>query len=401
ILGWRSGIAIALGLCLQAFLLGHGGSTTLGVNTCVMTIPALLAGSAFRTFNRLNWSGNPLMRSLLIGVAFFFFLCCLIGSAMLIWPNHSATAANNAAIRTLSLLANPVFLALAALLSLLAAWLERRARLDRAFTMGMALGMFAVLATISLNAVVLVWGGTEDWRTIALIVFIAHLPIVFIEGIIAGFTISFLERVKPALLTLEYGTPPLRQDAQKGENSALMPSRLAARTRSITAPPILLLVTLLGLLTPAKAQAHRLEADYRVLPNGRVQIESWFDLTGDSPQSASVKVFRADDTLLTEGKLNDKGMFSFQVNYPDELRIVVNAGAGHQKQLLIPKTEFDRMRAATADSSANYTEDKPFADRRSRVSINEVLTGVAVLLALAAFVLSIRNAQRIREIRHQ
>src|SRR5262249_35671328 len=35
-LGRRAGLAIALGLALQYFLLMHGGLATLGVNTCVM-----------------------------------------------------------------------------------------------------------------------------------------------------------------------------------------------------------------------------------------------------------------------------------------------------------------------------------------------------------------------------
>src|SRR5437868_12150512 len=42
VLGWRSGLAVAVGLLLQATLIGHGGFTALGVNTCVMTLPALL-----------------------------------------------------------------------------------------------------------------------------------------------------------------------------------------------------------------------------------------------------------------------------------------------------------------------------------------------------------------------
>src|SRR5882724_5889079 len=36
VLGWRSGLAIAVGLLLQATLIGHGGFTALGVNTCVL-----------------------------------------------------------------------------------------------------------------------------------------------------------------------------------------------------------------------------------------------------------------------------------------------------------------------------------------------------------------------------
>jgi cobalt/nickel transport system permease protein len=47
ILGWRAAVAIPLGLCLQAVLFGHGGVTTLGVNTVIMELPALGAWFVF------------------------------------------------------------------------------------------------------------------------------------------------------------------------------------------------------------------------------------------------------------------------------------------------------------------------------------------------------------------
>ena len=50
ILGWRAALAVPVGLFLQAALLGHGGFSTLGVNSCVMELPALLAGVVFRLF---------------------------------------------------------------------------------------------------------------------------------------------------------------------------------------------------------------------------------------------------------------------------------------------------------------------------------------------------------------
>lgn len=48
VLGRRAPLAVAVGLLLQAALLAHGGFTTLGVNTTVIALPALLAGAAFR-----------------------------------------------------------------------------------------------------------------------------------------------------------------------------------------------------------------------------------------------------------------------------------------------------------------------------------------------------------------
>ena len=44
VLGRRAPLAITVGLLLQYFLLHHGGLTTLGLNTCVIAVPAVLAG---------------------------------------------------------------------------------------------------------------------------------------------------------------------------------------------------------------------------------------------------------------------------------------------------------------------------------------------------------------------
>src|SRR5881275_642489 len=42
-LGPRVCLAVPVGLFLQAALVGHGGFSTLGVNSCVMGVPALVA----------------------------------------------------------------------------------------------------------------------------------------------------------------------------------------------------------------------------------------------------------------------------------------------------------------------------------------------------------------------
>jgi cobalt/nickel transport system permease protein len=53
ILRWRAPLAVAVGLTLQTFLLGHGGPDALGVNFAVLTLPALLAGVVFRRLFRV------------------------------------------------------------------------------------------------------------------------------------------------------------------------------------------------------------------------------------------------------------------------------------------------------------------------------------------------------------
>lgn len=53
ILRRRAPLAVAVGLTLQALLLGHGGLDALGVNFAVQVIPALLAGLAFHPLFRV------------------------------------------------------------------------------------------------------------------------------------------------------------------------------------------------------------------------------------------------------------------------------------------------------------------------------------------------------------
>jgi cobalt/nickel transport system permease protein len=47
VLGRRAPLAVSVGLLLQAWLLAHGGFTTIGVNSVVICVPALLAAGLF------------------------------------------------------------------------------------------------------------------------------------------------------------------------------------------------------------------------------------------------------------------------------------------------------------------------------------------------------------------
>lgn len=140
-------------------------------------------------------------------------------------------------------------------------------------------------------------------------------------------------------------------------------------------------------LSQAPVQAHRLEAEPQVRVVQKIKIESWFDLTGDSPAGAKVEVFRkSDGQLLIEDKLNEKGEFTFYADL-EPLRVVVSAGEGHSKELEIipdPKTNI-----------TDATAPLPAADRGTKVTVKDVLLGIGFLLAGAAFGMSWRNARRL------
>jgi len=169
-------------------------------------------------------------------------------------------------------------------------------------------------------------------------------------------------------------------------------------------------LAILGLCSPARA--HRLEADYRVLPGHKIAVESWFDLTGQSPVGARVSVYRqSGGAAVAEGNLDQKGLFVFSYSQSEPLRVVVSAGGGHRKELEIPAAALNVMDASATEKrsgtqalpSSQIANDvpAPFADRGTRISVKDVLLGVAFLLAVAAFGLALGNARKLRELRRK
>jgi cobalt/nickel transport system permease protein len=305
VLGRRAPLAILIGLALQAILLGHGGFTTIGVNACVMTLPALLAAALFALMRRFAWLGR--------------------GSNAVTW------------------------------------------------LCGCLLGMISVLTTLALQAVVLLWGGAEDWSGIAPLVFYTHLPLVFLEGAVLGFTVNFLARVKPDILGLKYST-----------------SALAAATLTL-------------LLAACPAYAHRPCADYTILADRQVQIDGWFD-PGDVPmKGAQVQIFRPGHYLLTEGRMDDNGTFVFRFVEAEPLEVIVNAGAGHRTTFLIPREKLEQTHAVgprlsgdgPADSQTIASQRRDHADAW-REPFKDALIGISFLFSVAAFLLSWRTSRRLR-----
>lgn len=296
VLGRRATLAVLIGLGMQAALLGHGGFSTLGVNTCVMALPALLAGALFAILHRLP--------------------------------------------------------------------LPRRKKIAYLWIIGFLIGALAVLATLLLNAVVLLAGGVEDFHQTIQLVFLALLPLAPIEGVVVGFTVSFLARVKPEMLGIAAEGDPV-------------PSR----------PPALPLVVLILLSAAGPAFAHRPDVQYTLLPDRQVEIEGWFDPSGEPMKGAKVQVFHADRSLLAEGNLNDKGKFVFRYSEAEPLEVIVSAGAGHRASLAISREQL-------GGTSAPVPERSAWGER-----IKDALLGVTFLLAFAAFLLSWRNGRKLKQLR--
>jgi cobalt/nickel transport system permease protein len=339
VLGRRAPLAILIGLGLQAALLGHGGFTTLGINACVMTLPALLSGWMFAALGRL-----PSMRQ--HTSAFLWILGCL-------------------------------------------------------------LGMFSVLATLILNALVLLWGGAEDWHSIVWFVFYAHLPIVGLEGVVLGFTVRFIARVKPEMLGVteetlrkrhlptqaalandEQGITQSRPDSPSSESEDIDRGRPPLPSHP---PALLLLGALMVLLAAGPVRAHRPRADFSLLPDQQVRIEGWFDPSADPMRGAKVQVFRPENRLLVEGLLDDEGRFVFRFSEVEPLEVIVSAGAGHRTSFVIPREKLNQGHNVANVSSLSLDQRSAWRER-----FKDALLGVTFLLALGAFILSWRNSRKLK-----
>jgi ABC-type Co2+ transport system permease subunit len=176
-----------------------------------MVIPALLAWWLFAALRRISWLTHPGARAALVAASALALTLTLVYSVA-----RLAAGSQGAVAITL----HPLTLAGALLLAGLAAWAERWLENAPEFPLGLVVGELSVLATASLNALVLAWGGHDDWHTLAVLVFAAHLPVAAVEGVVLGFTVGFLARVKPEMLGWSRPPAPLPTAPSTGNGVA-------------------------------------------------------------------------------------------------------------------------------------------------------------------------------------
>ena len=153
------------------------------------------------------------------------------------------------------------------------------------------------------------------------------------------------------------------------------------RRRSFLRVSVAWLSLLAFAIDTRSAWAHRLEGEAQAKKVQKIKIESWFDL-GGVPSGARLQVFRkSDGQMLLERALDENGRLTFFADW-EPLHVIISAGDGHQKEIDI-------------QPEADVTSPLPPANRSSRIEIKDILVGVGFLLALAAFVLSVRNYRRI------
>ena len=135
------------------------------------------------------------------------------------------------------------------------------------------------------------------------------------------------------------------------------------------------------------------------MSGGQVRIEAWFE-TGEAPKGAKVRVYRADGApfLPEAGTLDAKGEYVFRYEKAEKLRVVISAGEGHRKELHISAAELASPTAIRAGPSDPDSEKHSPRTRDRAFPFKDLLLGITFLLALGAFVLSLRNARRLRDL---
>jgi cobalt/nickel transport system permease protein len=200
VLGVRAALSIPIGLTLQFFLFNHGGFWSLGVNACVMGLPALAAWAGFRILHRFGVWRLAWFRGLVAGLAAMVTLLGIVFCLTLVLANFGKPLINWTITTANDLLQRPVLLFGAFTLAMGLGWWASTHKPE--FTLGFLCGGGAVLLTTSLNYLALVALGqeSEPWQGPALIQFVLHLPLVLVEGLIVGGIVSFLAKVKPEML---------------------------------------------------------------------------------------------------------------------------------------------------------------------------------------------------------
>jgi len=151
----------------------------------------------------------------------------------------------------------------------------------------------------------------------------------------------------------------------------------------------------------AAAQAHRLDGQVFLLPDGKVQVEAWFS-SGEPARGARMEAFQADQKPIAEGLLDEHGVYRFSCPRGVGLTVILTASGGHRKELKVTPGDWPRQANAASDHASSAPEDDtppmPLSRPDMATPIKEALLGITFLVALAAFWLSSRNARRLKEL---
>jgi nickel transport protein len=146
------------------------------------------------------------------------------------------------------------------------------------------------------------------------------------------------------------------------------------------------------LAVPLRTEAHALGADCKV--NGaRVELEAYYD--DDTPaRDARVRVADGEGQQVAEGRTDAAGRWSFDRPRAGTYRVIVDAGAGHRKELTITLAAENTSPSPSGHTTtqAVVTGDGPTRAAFTAFPWLQLGIGVAILGALGGgFWLARRN----------
>ena len=190
LLGWCVFPALLVALGLQAILFQFGGLTSLGMNTFNLAMPGVLAGMLFRGMVRTK-RASALRCCADSGIAG---ACCAMSVCAVVMCWHALFKRSDMVFVSWK----PVILAGAVGLVGAAAagpWLRDR----MALVAGFAAGSGAVFLSAVITAFTLAAAG-KGFLVAARLLVAGHIGIMLVEGLITGFCVAFIVRVKPEML---------------------------------------------------------------------------------------------------------------------------------------------------------------------------------------------------------
>lgn len=158
---------------------------------------------------------------------------------------------------------------------------------------------------------------------------------------------------------------------------------------------LLLLLAWYG-LSAGPVLAHRLAVDWQVVDHALVLVGR---TDGQPAAGADVAIRNAAGTSLAEGLLDATGTFRWPVNATGDVTVVVNAGLGHRRTLVLSAAELGPTTGvAGGDPRAARDPGTPgprgSSDGSSPLAVR-VVVGLTFLLAAAAAGLGLSNRRRL------
>jgi cobalt/nickel transport system permease protein len=208
----------------------------------------------------------------------------------------------------------------------------------------------------------------EGFTAAAQILLLAHVPVMLTEGLITMFTVCFIARVRPEMLSMGMLRPP-----------------------KLLAAALLSFAFFSALLTPSDALAHRVNI-FAWLDGAEVAVDCNFGKKSPVMNGRITVYDAASGEELLRGTTDDQGHFRFS---PPEaarshgLRVRVNAGEGHQNEWSMDPGEFS---GAPAARLATPPDAGP--------TVRDVVGGLGWLIGLAGICLYVKGRRASKPAKH-